>query len=317
MGLLANPRTLSPWLFYDEIGSRLFEEITLLPEYYPTRTERSIFAAHADEIIALAASGHCLTMAELGAGTATKTGILLEAAVRSQSRVIYQPIDCSETALEDARENIEHNIPGVTVMPQLANYVTDAVWLSGTGEARPAHSRMLVLYIGSSIGNFSPEERRRILTRLRGQLEVGDALLLGTDLAPGEHKNVATLIAAYDDSAGVTAAFNLNILNRLNRDLGANFELSGFKHRAIWNGEQSRIEMHLESTRTQRVCIPANSAGSALSVNFAAGETVHTENSYKFTLPAIAALLAESGFALDRAFTDERDLFSVNLAAAV
>jgi L-histidine N-alpha-methyltransferase len=317
LGLTATPRTLSPWLFYDETGSALFEQITTLPEYYLTRTERSIFLAHADDIIALAAHSHCLTIAELGAGTATKTGVLLQAAIRRQSHVLYQPVDCSASALDEARANIESNVPGVTVLPQLANYVTEPGTLALLNHARPLHARMLALYIGSSIGNFSPVDARQVLTNLRAQLSPGDTLLLGTDLAPGENKPVATLLAAYDDPAGVTAAFNRNILARLNRDLGSDFDPTHFAHRALWNPIDSRIEMHLESTRAQRVRVPANSAGTALTLRFASGETIHTENSYKFTPARLAALLADSGFASTSLFTDPHNLFAVTLAAAI
>ena len=316
-GLTASPRTLSPWLFYDETGSALFEQITTLPEYYLTRTERSIFAAHADEIIALAAGKDCLTMAELGAGTATKTGILLQAAIRRQSQILYQPVDCSQSALEEARANIESNIPGVTVLPQLANYVTEPITLALLNEARPPQSRMLALYIGSSIGNFSPTEAREVLTNLRAQLQPRDTLLLGTDLAPSSHKSVATLLAAYDDEAQVTAAFNRNILARLNRDLGSDFDPSLFAHRAIWNPIHSRIEMHLEPTRSQRARIPASADGRALTLNFVPGETIHTENSYKFTTASIAYLLGDSGFVSMKLFTDPLNLFAVTLATAI
>ena len=310
-GLTASPRTLSPWLFYDEIGSRLFEEITLLPEYYLTRTERRIFAAYADQIIEMAAANRCLALAELGAGTATKTGLLLQAAVRRQSHVTYRPIDCSGSALEEARENIESGIPGVTVLPQLANYVTESIQLE-----RPPHSRLLALYIGSSIGNFSPAEARTILTKLRSQLEPGDALLLGTDLASSKHKSVETLLAAYDDAAGVTAAFNLNMLERLNRELGADFDLSRFAHRAIWNAAESRIEMHLESLDRQRVHIPASDFALGITVNFEAGETIHTENSYKFTSASVTELLSDCDFSIAKTFLDSDGLFAVTLAKA-
>ena len=311
-GLKARPRTLSPWLFYDEAGSNLFEQITALPEYYLTRTERSIFAAHADEILERAASGRCLTLIELGAGTATKTGILLEAAVRRQSHVTYQPIDVSESALNEARENIESKIPGVTVLPQIANYITQPVRLT-----RPPHARVLALYIGSSIGNFSPDEAREILSNLRARLEPGDGLLLGTDLAPGMHKDVATLLAAYDDAAGVTAAFNRNILSRLNRDLGADFDTARFRHRAVWNEAESRIEMHLESLATQHVQIPAWGDFPAQRLRFETRETIHTENSYKFTKASVEALLHDTGFNISRVFTDAQGLFAVNLATAI
>jgi len=307
-GLTSTRKTLAPWLFYDEAGSRLFEQITTLPEYYLTRTERDLFTTHANEIfLDLIAN---LTIAELGAGTATKTGILLRALTHSQPTVLYQPIDISPTALDEARE-LERTIPGVTVRPQIANYITESVRIE-----RPLHSKILALYIGSSIGNFSPTEARAILTRLRAELEPGDALLLGADLAPSPTKSIQTLLAAYNDAAGVTAAFNRNILHRLNRELDADFQLDRFTHQARWNPTESRIEMHLESTCAQTVEIPANSSAAALTLHFAPGETIHTENSYKFTLAAIASLLADSNFTPTRTFTDPDNLFAVTLATA-
>ena len=317
LGLTSTPKTLSPWLFYDEAGSHLFEQITELPEYYVTRTERSIFAAHADEILHAAAcadgplpSGK-LTLIELGAGTATKTGLLLSAAVRQQGGVVYQPVDVSETALDEARDNILNTIPGVTVRCQVADYTREALPLN-----RLPNTRTLALYIGSSIGNFTPEDARDVLRNLRAQLLPGDTLLLGTDLRPGEHKTEATLLAAYNDAAGVTAAFNRNVLMRLNRDLGANFDIGNFRHKAIWNAAESRIEMHLESLKAQRVRIPANSSGPTLIVDFEAGETIHTENSYKFTSGAVDALLAAADFQTVHCWNDPKDIFAVTLAVA-
>ena len=309
-GLTASPKTLSPWLFYDEAGSILFEQITTLPEYYLTRTERAILSQHAEEI--LAALPGPVTIAELGAGTATKTGILLRAATRNQAHLLYQPIDVSPTCLEEARRVLESTIPNLTVHPQLANYITDPIRLE-----RPKDTRILALYIGSSIGNFSPSEALTILQNLRSHLHPGDALLLGTDLAPGPSKSVATLVAAYDDSQGVTAAFNRNILTRLNRDLGADFDLSCFRHSARWNATASRIEMHLESLASQTIHILPSPAGAGLTVHFAKGETIHTENSYKFTAPALATMLQHSGYAIARTFQDEQNLFAVTLASAV
>jgi dimethylhistidine N-methyltransferase len=315
-GLTATPKTLSPWLFYDETGSHLFEQITELPEYYLTRTERSIFAAHADEILQEAARGQGpagkLTLIELGAGTATKTGILLAAAVRQQGSVVYQPVDVSETALAEASDNILNNIPGVTVRCQVTDYTREALPLN-----RLPNTRTLALYIGSSIGNFTPKDAREVLRNLRAQLLPGDTLLLGTDLVPGKHKTETTLLAAYDDAAGTTAAFNLNVLTRLNRDLGANFDADKFRHKVLWNPSASRIEMHLESLSTQRVRIPANSSGPALTVNFASGETIHTENSYKFTPHAVEALLASANFKAVRSWQDPQQLFAVTLATAL
>jgi len=309
IGLSASQKTLPPWLFYDDAGSNLFEQITALPEYYLTRTERALFERYADDILM---SPREVTIVELGAGTAAKTGILLREAVRIQGRVVYQPIDISPTALAEARENITLNIPGVSVRPEVANYVTEPYRIH-----RERGHGVLALYIGSSIGNFSPEEARAILANLRTQLKPGDGLLLGTDLAPGKNKSVESLLAAYDDNAGVTADFNLNILARLNRELGANFDLARFGHEARWNPAESRIEMHLVSSGAQTVKIPANSAGPALTLRFLPGETIHTENSYKFSPEAIAALLADSEFTVARTFTDPEALFAVTLAEAI
>jgi dimethylhistidine N-methyltransferase len=315
-GLTSAPKTLSPWLFYDEAGSHLFEQITELPEYYLTRTERSIFATHAEEILREAARGQGpagkLTLIELGAGTATKTGILLAAAVRQQGSVVYQPVDVSETALAEASENILKNIPDVTVRCQVADYTREGLPLD-----RLRNTRTLALYIGSSIGNFTPEDARGVLKNLRAQLLPGDTLLLGTDLVPGPHKTIAMLLAAYDDAAGTTAAFNMNVLTRLNRDLGADFDTENFRHKVLWNPAESRIEMHLESLVAQRVEIPGHDGDATLMVDFASGETIHTENSYKFTPAAVKALLASASFKATRSWQDPQHLFAVTLATAV
>ena len=308
-GLSANPKTLPPWLFYDEVGSPLFERITELPEYYLTRTERAILAAQADEI--LDTLGADATFVELGAGTATKTGLLLAAATRRQTSVLYQPIDVSASALDQACEHLAAGLPGLIVRPQIANYVTDPIRIG-----HEPHRKVLALYIGSSIGNFSPNEARGVLANLRSQLLPGDHLLLGTDLAPSPQKSVASLIAAYDDAQGVTAAFNLNILARLNRELAADFRLDRFAHEARWNATECRMEMHLVSTCAQIVSLPANSASPARTVRFTAGESIHTENSYKFTAESLRALLSPC-FRPVRSFRDSDDRFAVTLAEAV
>lgn len=312
LGLLGEPRTLSPWLFYDEAGSRLFDAITELPEYYLTRTERAIFAEYAEEIVLTAAGGMRLTMVELGAGTAAKTGLLLRACTALQGDVLYAPIDVSPSALEEARRVLQHDLPGVVVTPQVANYVTDSLVIT-----REPDSRVLALYIGSSIGNFAPEHATEILRNLRRQLEHGDGLLLGTDLVPGLGKSVADLVRAYDDAAGVTAAFNRNILVRLNRDLGTDFEPECFAHQAVWNAEQSRMEMHLMARSAQTVTVPENSAGPAMRIDFADGETIHTENSYKFDASSVEALVGNSGFVVERVWHDTDRMFAVTLAKAV
>ncbi len=307
-GLTATPKTLSPWLFYDEAGSQLFEQITLLPEYYLTRTERGIFSDHAAEMLDQAAGDQTLTLLELGAGTATKTGILLAAAVERQGEVVYQPVDVSESALEEARENIETNIPGVTVLSQVADYTAEPLHLQ-----REPGVRALALYIGSSIGNFAPRDAQDVLRNLRSQLQPGDCLLLGTDLA----KDETTLLAAYNDASGTTAAFNLNVLVRLNRELGADFNLDEFTHKAIWNAAESRIEMHLISNATQTIWIPANTGSPAVKLEFAEGETIHTENSYKFTTATVASLVQSAGFTPVQTWHDADTLFAVTLAKAV
>jgi dimethylhistidine N-methyltransferase len=309
LGLSASQKWLPAWLFYDEAGSELFEQITALPEYYLTRTERALFDRYADEIFLHLRDP--LTVVELGAGTATKTGILLDALTHFQQGVLYQPIDVSPSALAEASK-LEAQIPEVTVCPQVANYVTEPIRIE-----REPQRKILVLYIGSSIGNFSPEQAHAVLSKLRSQLQPGDALLLGADLAPGKRKSVAQLLAAYDDTAGVTAAFNLNVLTRLNRELGAGFDLDCFTHQARWNASASAIEMHLASTCAQTVVIPANAAGPELILHFTPGETIHTENSYKFTPASLAQLLIPSGFTPTRTFTDPDCLFAVTLATAV
>lgn len=301
-GLTARPRSLSPWMFYDAVGSRLFEQITTLPEYYPTRTERAILAKCADQIISAAHGDRSLPLrvVELGAGTASKTCILLEAALRLCDDVAYVPVDVCANALESACENVACALPDVRMQPIVRNYVTHPL------ELEPFEGTTLALYIGTSIGNFSPQEARLILQDLQVQLQAGDALLLGTDMV----KDEPTLVAAYDDRDGVTAEFNLNILRRLNRELGANFDTRHFRHRALWNANESRIEMHLESTREQRVRIE----DADLDLHFMPCETVHTENSYKFTDQGIRSLLNEAGFEIRGTWKDSRAWYSLTLA---
>jgi dimethylhistidine N-methyltransferase len=302
-GLLSQPRWLPSWLFYDTAGSQLFNQITELPEYYLTRTERAIFAAHAREIVGLAANGDALRIVELGAGSADKTRLLLTAAVDRQDTVTYEPVDVSPSALEEAQERIEREIPGVLVSPRVEDY-TKGLEL----DALTFGERRLVLYIGSSIGNFEPEEAQRLLLSVRAAIVPGDTILLGVDLV----KDKSTLLAAYDDAAGVTAEFNLNLLARLNRELGADFDLSSFTHRAVWNAAQSRIEMHLVSRKRQHVKIPALD----LKIDFALNETIHTENSYKYRAGQAEGALRIAGFTPAATWTDNQRRFAVCLARA-
>jgi dimethylhistidine N-methyltransferase len=214
--------------------------------------------------------------------------------------VIYMPLDVSADALEIACRSIECEFPRVLTQPVVVNYV------SSPPKLEEFDGPTLALYLGSSIGNFTPRESRRILRNIGSQLRSGDALLLGTDLV----KEESVLVAAYDDGEGVTAAFNLNILNRLNRELGADFELDGFRHRVRWNAMHSRIEMHLESARDQRVQIPA----AGLELQFRNGETIHTENCHKFTDSSLCALLSDSGFEIESTWKDERSWYALTLS---
>jgi dimethylhistidine N-methyltransferase len=308
-GLSKFPKQLPPWLFYDEAGSLLFEQITELPEYYLTRVERRIFEDQAGEMIRAAAAGEQLRILELGAGSAEKTRLLLAAAIRHQGLVGYQPIDVSSSALAAAQQRLEMELPEVHVDPLVADY-TQGLSLNSCDPGE----RRLVLFIGSSIGNFSREEALVLLQELHATLEPGDQLLLGVDLAPREPatggKNEASVIVAYDDSQGVTAEFNKNMLARLNQELGADFSLENFQHRIRWNREESRIEMHLESSCAQTVSIAALEQN----FEFTAGETIHTENSYKYRIGEVEALLNSAGFSWTNRWSDPSDWFAVYLA---
>jgi dimethylhistidine N-methyltransferase len=297
-GLSATPKRLPSKLFYDHIGSALFEQITELPEYYLTRTERSIFETFAGDILQHA--GGSLTLVELGAGTAAKTCILIEELLARQNRALFYPIDVSPSALQEAVTQLGQQFPGLRVNPIVADYTGGVPALSRIS------GRKLVLYIGSSIGNFEPDESVRMLRRIRRTLRAGDALLLGADYA----KSPKILLPAYDDSQGVTAEFNRNILARLNREFDANFEVDRFRHIPVWNRRQSRIEAYLESTIAQTAFIPALE----LDVSFAPGERIHTEISYKYTDEMIESILRDSGFALEHTWCDRQKWFGVHLA---
>ena len=298
-GLTSFPKTLPTKLFYDQRGSELFEEITRLPEYYLTRTELEILRKYAREIAVAAGSG--ATVVELGAGTAAKTKTLLQAMSATQLRVNYYPVDISHSALMEARDRIETECRGVYVRPVVADFSNGFRFL------RDMPGPKLVLYLGSSIGNFDPEEAVGLLEQVRKQLSKGDKLLLGTDLV----KDLSVLLPAYDDAEGVTAEFNLNILRRLNRELDGNFDMDSFAHVAVWNARESRIEMHLESLKTQAVRLPLAS----LSVGFLAGERVHTENSYTYTMPMVHEMLAKAGFTLTQTWMDQCKWFGLHLAS--
>jgi dimethylhistidine N-methyltransferase len=297
-GLSARPKRLPPKLFYDAQGSRLFEQITETREYYPTRTERSIFRQYVAEIAEQA--GNNLTLVELGAGSARKTRLLIEAVLRRQLRLDFYPVDVSPTALRDASASLNGDYPNLRIIPVVADYS------HGLSSLQELPGRKLALFLGSTIGNFEPEEAREFLVELRRSLAPGDALLAGFDMV----KDPATLHAAYNDRQGVTARFNKNLLQRINRELGGRFDLQAFRHVAFWNPDASRIEMHLESLHEQTIWV--QDLGRCF--YFAQDERIHTENSYKFSAAGIASLLESSGLRLERIWTDAKGWFSEVLA---
>jgi L-histidine Nalpha-methyltransferase len=297
-GLSAIPKRLPCKFLYDNVGSALFEQITELPEYYLTRTERAIFEDYAAEM--LEAAGPALTLVELGAGTANKTRILIEELLQRQTRALFYPIDVSPAALNEAVTQMAEQFPQLRVSPIVADYS------GGVPALARISGRKLVLFIGSSIGNYDPPEAIAMLRRIRRSMRTGDALLLGTDLA----KSAKILVPAYDDAQGVTAEFNKNMLARFNRELDADFDLDKFRHVAVWSKRCSRMEIYLESTAAQSVFIPAID----LDVQFAAGERIHTENSYKYTGEMVNEILRESGFKPEKTWTDPKRWFGVHLA---
>jgi len=302
-GLTHDPKYLQAKHFYDDLGSRLFEAITLLPEYYPTRAETEILAARAAEIAA-AVPGP-VRLVELGSGDAQKTRLLLAALLSRQGTLDYLPIDVSESALARSGEELVAEHPGLRVTGYVADYREALAALAAEGARR---ARTLVLFLGSTIGNLNPEDQVGLLREVRAMLAPGDGFLLGTDL----QKPLPELLAAYDDVLGVTAAFNKNLLLRINRELGGDFDLRAFRHLARYDGEAHRIEMHLESLAAQRVRIVALD----LAIDLAPGETIWTENSYKFSRDQVAALAAATGFRLTNTWTDAGGRFGSNLLLA-
>jgi dimethylhistidine N-methyltransferase len=305
-GLTAGRKHLSPKYFYDALGSQLFEAICLLPEYYLTRAENEIFSRHAREIVEAATEGRAkLTLFELGSGSATKTRLIVGALLERQDTLLYVPVDISASALthgarallqEHARLRVEAFASDYhTAIPRLAEH------FEGGGRA-------LVLFLGSNVGNFEAPEAQALLLALRRVLRAGDALLLGADLK----KEPSVLNDAYDDPLGVTAAFNLNLLARINRELGADFDPRSFRHVGRYDERAGRVEMYLESRRAQTVRV----AALGLEVGFAEGERIHTEYSHKYDLGEIGDLAARTGFRLARTWLDEAGRFSSNLLVA-
>ncbi|HET9896043.1 MAG TPA: L-histidine N(alpha)-methyltransferase [Streptosporangiaceae bacterium] len=295
-GLTSRPKSLPPKWFYDERGSELFDKITRLDEYYPTRAERDILTARSAEIAAITGSA---TLVELGSGTADKTRLLLDALCELGSLREYVPVDVSESALVTAARRILGRYPQLRVHAVLSDF-TEHLGLPESGGSR------LVAFLGGTIGNLLPAERAEFFAGLRARLREGDALLLGTDLV----KDPAVLVAAYDDAAGVTADFNKNILSVLNAELGANFDLDEFEHVAIWDAGAEWIEMRLRSLCDQTVDVAALD----LTVPFAAGEEMRTEVSAKFRRESIAGELAGAGLAMRHWWTDPGHRFGLSLS---
>jgi dimethylhistidine N-methyltransferase len=300
-GLTAQPKTLPPYLFYDDAGSRLYERITELPEYYLTRAERGILSSRARDVVQrVQRDSGSLAVIELGAGSASKTEILLRAVLERGARCAYFPIDVSVSALAGATRRLAETLPRVRVRALPGTYDRALQALGDVPSPR------LVLFLGSSIGNMPDHEASALLRRVRRALTGEVWLLVGTDL----RKDPEVLHAAYDDEAGVTAAFNKNLLARINRELGGHFDLARFVHVARWNARDSRIEMHLESTGAHDVAVEAL----RMRVRFEAGETIHTESSAKYDLPRVERLLAAGGFARAVTYTDPELGFAVHLA---
>ncbi|MFI8191877.1 L-histidine N(alpha)-methyltransferase [Streptomyces sp. NPDC085946] len=294
-GLASRPKTLPPKWFYDAHGSDLFEEITRLPEYYPTRAEREILAARAGEI---AAATGARTLVELGSGSSEKTRYLLDALAGLRT---YVPVDVSESALTRAGQALVARRPGLGVHALIADFTAELT-LPDTPGPR------LVAFLGGTIGNLLPAERAAFLASVRALLAPGDALLLGTDLVKDEE----VLVRAYDDAAGVTAAFNKNVLTVINRELGADFDPAAFDHVALWDAGHEWIEMRLRSRTAQTVKVPALD----LAVDFAAGEELRTEVSAKFRKEGVRSELSAAGMELSHWWTDGRGRFALSLSVA-
>ncbi|MFF8652230.1 L-histidine N(alpha)-methyltransferase [Streptomyces griseoluteus] len=294
-GLSTDPKTLPPKWFYDARGSELFERITELPEYYPTRAEREILQNRSGEI---AAASGARTLIELGSGSSSKTRHLIDALTSLEA---YVPVDVSESALVQAGRALTGERPGLAVHALIADF-TEPMTLPETPGPR------LVAFLGGTLGNLLPAERSGFLAGVRAMLAPGDGLLLGTDLVKEEE----VLVRAYDDASGVTAAFNKNVLSVIDRELGADFDPDAFDHVARWDPEREWIEMRLRSRTAQTVKIPAL----GMVVDFAAGEEMRTEVSAKFRREGVGAELHEAGLDLTHWWTDSEDRFALSLSVA-
>ncbi len=299
--LTQDPRQLPSRYLYDDLGSALFEAICRLPWYPLTRAELRLLEAHAGDIL----DTDITTVIELGSGSGAKLSALIAAAGSGRGRLDLHLVDVSSSALAQAGQALER-LENVRVVTHRATY---EIGLAEFGLARPAGGRRLALFLGSNIGNFDSPGRDAFLGSIRSALDRGDALLIGADL----RKPVRTLLLAYDDPLGVTAAFNRNLLSRINRELRGDFDFNGFSHRALWNEERSRIEMHLASVRRQTISV----RGAGLDFVMGEGETIWTESSYKYDPPEIVSMLERAGFSVRAQWIDPVDRFALTFAEAV
>ena len=297
-GLSGSPRTLPPALLYDDLGSALFEAITCLPEYQLTRADLRLLSAHAGEVVE--ALGELAEVLELGPGGGRKAAVLVAAVLRRQPRARFVAVDVSPAALAECRRTLEP-------LGQVEVALVRGAYLPGlkAATAAPAPGRRLVLFLGSNLSNFERREARAFLTEVRACLAAGDGLLLATDL----DKEPERLLPAYDDALGVTAAFNRNVLLRLNRDFGADFDLAAFAHEVRWNAAERRIEMHLRAVRPCAVRVERL----GLTLRFAEGETLWTESSHRFGLAELRGWAEAAGFRCQRQWVDERWPFAHSL----
>jgi dimethylhistidine N-methyltransferase len=299
-GLARRPRAIPCRFLYDEAGSRLFEEICQIPEYYLTRAEREILAARAERIAAR--FDRPITLAELGSGSAAKTRLLIEACLRRHGRLRYLPVDISRSMLEESSLALLERYESLEIRA-IASELRTGLHHVGAETSRPK----LILWLGSSVGNLGRHEAAAFLARVRQAMAPADGLLIGIDL----RKDRAVLERAYDDAAGVTARFTLNLLARMNRELGARFDLRAFEHRAVYHEAEGRIEIRIVSRRAQRVAIEAL----GLELELAAGEGIHAEDSFKYSLEEIDALALGAGMRVGERWLDRAGRFSLSLFA--
>jgi len=300
-GLSGKQKSMSPKYLYDEVGSALFETITVLPEYYPTRAECEILDDQHEAILDSIPGN--LRLVELGSGSASKTRVLIDTILKRQKTLEYIPIEISESALENSSRDLLRWFSGLRITGFAADY-DNALGTLAKKYTAPEKTRTVALFLGGTIGNLEPKDGYGLLGRIRKMLEPEDVLLLGTDLK----KSLDVLIPAYNDELGVTAAFNLNLLRHINNELAGEFDLSQFEHTARYDEDHGRIEMHLVSKIRQSVKISKLN----LTVHFDEGETIHTENSYKFDTEQLSSMAQKSGFQLDQTWFDSKKLFGLS-----